>query len=165
LAAKDAKTYNPDLATSLNNLGAVYDNMKRYEEAEECYTEALDIYRELAGTNPQAYNPNVAMALNNLGNLYANKTEPDYAKAEVYYKECLEKCRSLAAEHPQAWNPDVADTLANMAVFYQYKVPNKELSIRHAEEAIEILDRCSDTPYVNAARGRANAVLEEWEDR
>ncbi|MDR2496973.1 MAG: tetratricopeptide repeat protein [Tannerellaceae bacterium] len=165
LAAKDAKTYNPDLAMSLNNLGNVYYDMKRYDEAEDCFTEALSIYRELARNNPQAYNPYVATTFNNLGSLYATKAEPDYAKAEERYNECLKIRRALAAEHPQAWNPDLANTLSNMAAFYQDHVPNRAQSIQHAEEAIGILDQCSDTPYVNAARDLANAVLEDWESR
>jgi tetratricopeptide (TPR) repeat protein len=148
---------------SLNNLGTVYGEMKEYDEAEKCYTEALAIYKELARNNPQAYNHYVAGTLNYLGILYAYKAEPDYAKAADCYIECLKIRKALAEEHPQAWNPYVASTLSNMALFYQKAYPDKTLSIKHAEDAISILDKCNDdSAMVRDARGRANRVLEDW---
>ncbi|MDR2498720.1 MAG: tetratricopeptide repeat protein, partial [Tannerellaceae bacterium] len=164
-AAKDADTNNPYIAISLNNLGVVYESMEQHLEAEKRYTEALAIYRKLARNNPQAYNHYVAVTLNNLGYLYIGKVEPEYGRAEANCKESLDIYRALAAENPQAWNPFLALSLHNMARFYQQKYPNKTLSIQLVEEAIKILDQCSDDyELVREVRNKAKRVLEIWQE-
>jgi nephrocystin-3 len=48
LADKEPQVYEPYVAMTLNNLGNVLDNLRRFEEAEGAYREALGIYRRLA---------------------------------------------------------------------------------------------------------------------
>ncbi len=105
--------YEKDVATTLNNLAALHDDLKRYTEAEEEYKKALEIRRKLAAANPDAYNGDVAMTLNNLAALHYNLTR--YTEAEKEYKEALEIRRKLAATNPDAYNGDVAMTLNNLA--------------------------------------------------
>ncbi|MEI6847381.1 MAG: tetratricopeptide repeat protein, partial [Chlorobiaceae bacterium] len=47
-------------ATTLNNLAILQKDQNDFEAAEQGYQEALNIYRELARTNPQTYLPAVA---------------------------------------------------------------------------------------------------------
>ncbi len=56
---------HPDVANSLNNLGNLYKNQKRYEEAEPLYLKAIEFYKKLLGKE----RTHVANSLNNLGNL------------------------------------------------------------------------------------------------
>ncbi|CCI37966.1 hypothetical protein MICAK_3720004 [Microcystis aeruginosa PCC 9701] len=42
---------HPDVATSLNNLAALYDSQGRYTEAEPLYREAINIATQVLGDN------------------------------------------------------------------------------------------------------------------
>ncbi|WP_133158959.1 tetratricopeptide repeat protein, partial [Microcystis aeruginosa] len=60
---------HPHVATSLNNLAALYESQGRYTEAEPLYLEALDLKKQLLGDN----HPHVATSLNNLAALYESQ--------------------------------------------------------------------------------------------
>ena len=114
LATKNPQAYNPDLASTLNNLGLLLSNNNEIKQAKDCYQEALDIRRDLAKKNPQASNPDLAMTLNNLANLLSNNNE--IKQAQIYYQEALDIRRDLAKKNPQAYNPDLAGTLNNLGL-------------------------------------------------
>jgi len=44
-----------------------------------------------------------------------------------------------------------------------YAVPNKELSLQYAREAIAVCGRCNPTPFVLEQLNTAKQVIEEWE--
>jgi tetratricopeptide (TPR) repeat protein len=56
-----------NLATSLNNLGAMLSALGQRERALATTQEAVEMYRELAAKNPDAFAPDLATSLNNLG--------------------------------------------------------------------------------------------------
>jgi tetratricopeptide (TPR) repeat protein len=58
-----------DVATSLNNLAALYDDQGRYAEAEPLYQRSLQIRETQLGKN----HPDVATSLNNLAVLYESR--------------------------------------------------------------------------------------------
>ena len=122
-------------AMLLNNLGALYYSTARLKEAEKSYAEALEIYRQLAATNPSAYLSVVADTLNNLGILYKDTTR--LKEAEKAYAEALEIYRQLAATNPSAYLPDVAMTLNNLGLLYSDNTRLKEAEKVYAE-ALEI---------------------------
>ncbi|MGB8856872.1 MAG: tetratricopeptide repeat protein [Burkholderiales bacterium] len=100
---------HPNVATSINNLAALYDAQGDYAKAEPLHQRALTI-REMA-LGPE--HPDVAASLINLAALY--KSRDQYAKAEPMYQRALailEKARG--PEHPA-----VAISLNNLAMFYQ----------------------------------------------
>jgi tetratricopeptide (TPR) repeat protein len=74
---------HPDVATSLNNLAALYHNQGQYAKAEPLYQRALAIREKALG----AEHPKVATSLNNLAALYHNQGQ--YAKAEPLYQRAL----------------------------------------------------------------------------
>ncbi len=51
------------------------DSWREQKKAEEEFTEALEIRRSLAKSNPSAFLPGVAMTLNNLAVLHRTKNE------------------------------------------------------------------------------------------
>ncbi|GHV50434.1 hypothetical protein FACS1894181_10980 [Bacteroidia bacterium] len=163
LAGKNPKAYLPYVATTFNNLGELHRHRNEHAQAEASYTEALQIRRELAGKNSQAYLPDVAMTLNNLGGLYWNNN--NYAQAEASYMEALQIRRELAATNPQAYLPDVATTLVSLSMFYQDYTPNKDKSLPYAKEAIEVLNLCNDTPYVQTVRETVRLVIDDWKGK
>ena len=116
LAQQNPQAYEPDVATALNNLAALYSDTQRFTESESMFQEALEIYRHLAQQNPQAYEPYVARTLNNLALLYSDTQR--LSESELMYQEALAICRRLAQQNPQAYEPDVAMTLNNLAILY-----------------------------------------------
>ncbi|GHV48757.1 hypothetical protein FACS1894181_05430 [Bacteroidia bacterium] len=163
LAAKNPQAYLPYVANALNNLGVLHWNNKNYAQAEASYTEALQTYKDLAGKNPQAYLPYVANALNNLGVLQDDNK--DYSQAEASLTEALQIRRELAAKNPQAYLPDVANTLVNLSGLYLFGTPDKAKSLQYAKEAIDVLHRCNDTPFVQMLLDKANFVIDNWKGK
>ena len=96
-ALKEAEAFGPDavrLATSLNNLAALYHAQGKYAEAEPLYQRALAI-RENA-LEPE--HPDVATSLNNLAELY--RAQGKYAESEPLHQRALairEKAFGLAS--------------------------------------------------------------------
>jgi tetratricopeptide (TPR) repeat protein len=112
LADEEPQVYEPNVATTLNNLGNVLRELRRFEEAEGVYREALEIRRRLAKEKPQVYEPDVAMTLNNLGAVLSELRRLE--EAEGAFREALGIRRRLAEQMPQVYEPDVAGTLNNL---------------------------------------------------
>ncbi|MCA2722865.1 MAG: tetratricopeptide repeat protein [Microcystis sp. M048S1] len=86
---------HPLVASSLNNLAALYDSQGRYTEAEPLYLQALDLRKQLLGDN----HPLVALSLNNLAYLYDSQGR--YTEAEPLYLEAINIFRErLGENHP-----------------------------------------------------------------
>jgi tetratricopeptide (TPR) repeat protein len=100
---------HPDVATSLNNLAALYNSQGRYAEAEPLYHQALELNQRLLGDD----HPQVAISLNNLG--FVHYEQGRYREAELLYHQALElRKRLLGKDHP-----DVAQSLNNLAGLYE----------------------------------------------
>ncbi len=85
-ALKEAEGFGPQdprLATSLNNLGLVYDAQGKYTEAEPLYKRSLAIWEKALGPE----HPDVATSLNNLAELYRGQGK--YADADPLYNRAL----------------------------------------------------------------------------
>ena len=96
-------------AHSLNNLAFLYEQQKRYAEAEPLYKEALQIRRRVLGTEHRI----TAMTLNNLARLY--EAQKRYAEAEPLYREVMEiRKKVLGPRHS-----DTASALNNLAMLYK----------------------------------------------
>ncbi len=108
LALAEAEKFgssDPRMATSLNNLAALYDTQGKYDQAEPLYRRSLAIREKALGPD----HPDVATSLNNLAALY--KTQGKYDQAEPLYKRSLAiKEKALGPDHP-----DVATVLENYA--------------------------------------------------
>src|SRR5262249_2802597 len=80
----------PDLARSLNNLGALLQDQVQYAEAERHLRNALALRRRLY---PQADHPDLANSLNSLGALL--QSQGKYAEAEQLCRDALAMRRRL----------------------------------------------------------------------
>jgi tetratricopeptide (TPR) repeat protein len=97
-----------DLATSINNLAALYESQGRYSEAEPLFLQALELTQRLLGDE----HPDVATSLNNLAFLY--RSQGRYSEAEPLFLQALElRQRLLGDEHPS-----VATSFNNLALLY-----------------------------------------------
>jgi tetratricopeptide (TPR) repeat protein len=84
---------HPDIATSINNLAALYEKQRRYKEAEVMYVEALAMQRRAL---PEDH-PDIAISLWNLALMY--ETMKQYEKALPMVEEA--RTIWLAAHGPE----------------------------------------------------------------
>lgn len=102
LAQLNPTFYQPDVATTLNNLAIlVADESSRRVEAEKLHQEALSIYRALAQANPVLYQPHVATTLG----LYGGKKIIwlDLEAATPLLKEATNILEPFAKQYPSAY--------------------------------------------------------------
>ena len=121
---------HPSVATTLNNLAALYESMGEYEKALPLYKRALEISEKVLGPE----HPSVATTLNNLAVLY--KSMGEYEKALPLYKRALEtREKVLGPEHPS-----VATTLNNLAGLYE-SMGEYEKALPLYKRALEIREK------------------------
>ncbi len=107
--ASDPSISDDDRATTLNNLGLVYRETARFDDAERRLVEAGEIFERLYGGD----HPSLASVLNNLGLVYRSRGR--YGAAETVYERALDiRERALGENHP-----NTAQSLANLAVVRQ----------------------------------------------
>ena len=116
LAQSNPQAYEPDLASSYNNLANLYSNTQRFTESEAMYKQALAIHERLAQSNPQAYEPDLAWSYNSLAALYGDTQR--FSESEEMFKQALAICKRLAQSNPQAYEPDLAMSYHNLANIY-----------------------------------------------
>lgn len=71
----------PVTATTLNNIGEVYRNLKQPQKALEFYNQALPIYKEVGDISGEA------VSLNNIGLVYYQSKQQE--QALTYYNQAL----------------------------------------------------------------------------
>lgn len=90
LAQAQPQVYEPDVAMTLNNLGTVLRHLRRLEQAEEAYTEALEIARRHDIPDQRA------QTASNLGRLWIEQER--WEEAVAVLKEAVEQVERLRAE-------------------------------------------------------------------
>jgi len=141
LAEVNPKTYLPDVASILNNIGILQKNRNELEQAEKSYSEALEIYRKLAKSNKQKYSPEIAGTLSNLGILLCDKSE--FEQAEKSYKEALKIYRQFAEANQQNYLPDTASILNNLGILQRDK-KEFEQAEKSYKEALKIYQQLAE---------------------
>ena len=99
---------HPAVATSLNNLAALYTDQRKYAKAEPLHRRALAIREK--HLSPE--HPDIAQSRNNLAYLY--EAQGRYAEAEPLYKKALE----THEKHLPPGHPNLATSLNNLAMLY-----------------------------------------------
>jgi tetratricopeptide (TPR) repeat protein len=100
---------HPRFATTLNNLGLIFLNLGRFEEAEPLFLHSIVVGERAS-----------AMGLPSDGGVYSNLAElyrevGQYAEAEIHYKQSLKVVEKMfGARHPK-----FATALNNLALLYQ----------------------------------------------
>lgn len=90
----DSAALLPKIAKILTRMGYLHVHLTMYDLAEENYTAALGIYRDLSAENQEeVYLREVAYTLMNLGSLHERVS--NYEKAEREYWEAMSIFRSL----------------------------------------------------------------------
>ncbi|MEO1655852.1 MAG: tetratricopeptide repeat protein, partial [Bacteroidota bacterium] len=108
-AKKEFGAEHPNYALSLNGLALLAKLQQNYTQAEELFTQALDIYQQAQLEN----HPNYAAFLNNLAELY--RFLGNYDQAKSLYQQALEIRKQALGEE----NPDYARSLHDLAELYR----------------------------------------------
>ncbi|NEQ81057.1 MAG: tetratricopeptide repeat protein, partial [Moorea sp. SIO2I5] len=146
---------HPDVATSLNNLAALYSRQGRYQQAEPLYQQALQLFKRLLGEE----HLDVATSLNNLAFLY--ESQGRYQEAEPLYQQALDlRKRLLGEEHP-----DVATSLNNLAFLYSSQGRYQEAEPLY-QQALQLKKRVLGEEHPSVATSLNNlAFLYESQGR
>ena len=132
LALDNPQRYEPDVATTQNNLGIMYRNLNAYGRAEAAYLEALEIYQRLALDNPQRYNVYLANTLKNMGYLHQALLRQSFDWA--YRSSGMEYTRQAEAAL-SFYSTDIplvksyGDSIAELATYFE-KVTEEDLQVQ-----------------------------------
>jgi tetratricopeptide (TPR) repeat protein len=139
---------HPSVATSLNNLAALYNSQGRYAEAQPLYEQALEMRQSLfAGDHPD-----VASSLNNFAALY--KSQGRYAETLPLYEQALKmRQRLFAGDHP-----DVASSLNNFAALYKSQGRYAQAQALY-EQALEMTKRLFAGDHPDVATSLNNLAV------
>ena len=118
---------HPDVATSYNNIGLVYNDQGNYVKALESYNKALEIYLSVFGDK----HPNVATNYNNIAVVYFS--QGNYAQALEYYNKALELYLSVFGDR----HPSVATSYNNIAAVY-FSQGNYAQALEYYNKALEL---------------------------
>ncbi|MEC4850779.1 MAG: CHAT domain-containing tetratricopeptide repeat protein, partial [Jaaginema sp. PMC 1079.18] len=132
---------HPSVATSLNDLAALYQRMGNYSEAEPLVQRALAIREQAFGED----HPSVATSLHNLAALYQNMG--NYSEAEPLYQRALAIREQASGRN----HLDVARTLNGLAVLYQDMGNYSEAEALH-QRALAIKEQALDSDHPSIAR-------------
>ena len=100
---------HPSYASSLNDLGTLYQDRGDYRRAEPLFRRSLEIYKKALGEDHPFY----ADGLNNLGTLF--RAAGDYRRAEPLLRRAMEIRKKAVGEG----HPDYANSLNNLGTLYR----------------------------------------------
>jgi tetratricopeptide (TPR) repeat protein len=113
---KQLKDYPADIGAAMTNLGAVYDDEGRYEEAIKTFEGALDLIRAAARNNSAEFEPLLANTLFNVAVVYLKTGKLDEALKDSL--EALEIRRRFAKSDPAAFTADLSASLNSVGKVY-----------------------------------------------
>jgi tetratricopeptide (TPR) repeat protein len=139
---------HPKFATSLNNLGRLYKDQGKYDEALPFVKRALASRERTLGTN----HPDVAISLNNLGLLYYDQGK--YDEALPVYQRALAIYEGASGPN----HPHVAIILNNLARLY-YNQGKYDEALPLYQRALAIRERAfgPDHPSTKQCREKLKA--------
>ncbi|GBG28460.1 Kinesin light chain 3 [Hondaea fermentalgiana] len=133
---------HPDIATVLNNLACLLEDVERYDEALEAYLEALSIWRQ----QPDAESSEEeAIVLLNIGSLYFQKGQLE--KASQYTSESIDLFKAIDASHER-----LPEVYTNLAVIFhsEGKIEAAMDQMRSAESVASDPDMQADVQLLMA---------------
>jgi tetratricopeptide (TPR) repeat protein len=135
---RTTSAYEPELASTLSNLGGLLSAVGRRPEALAATEEAVEIRRRLATDSPAAHEPDLATSLSNLGAGLSAVGRPQEALAAT--EEAVDVYHRLAADSPAAHEPDLATSLSNLGALLS-AVGRPQEALAATEEAVVVYRR------------------------
>ena len=116
-AQVDYASYAYDIARTMNSLGLLYKETKRYSESEKAYEEAMSIVQQQIQDNPKIFKPFLAQLLNNQAALYLETQHLE--ESETALNQALALHQILSEEDPLTYKIELAATLNNIGFIYK----------------------------------------------
>jgi tetratricopeptide (TPR) repeat protein len=113
LAEEEPAIRLPDVAMSLNDMGTLDLNQKRFEDARRHYEESLKLYRDLALRDPKTFLPFLAGTMDNLAFLERSLHQIEPARA--HYEEALAIYQQLSRSDPRRFSPRIRQVELSLA--------------------------------------------------
>lgn len=131
LADEHPETFTHYLATTLHNLGVLYDENKSFAQAEKYYKQALAIRQKLADKEPAAFDFDVCVTQMNLVTMYQTVME---SKVDMTYKEPAEKLLAdsierLAKYEEKQMPPSIKNMLGDIEYFKAFFSDIEEVTL------------------------------------
>ena len=143
---------NRDVAITLNNLGLLYADQRRPDQAKSHYEQALLIQKSLFGET----NLDIATTLNNLALLFYSQN--NFLDAEKSLEETLKIRQKLLGKN----HPDVAGSLNNLAGIYKAQGRFAEaLPLYEQALKIAIISLGEDNPVTQRFRENIDKLTEQ----
>lgn len=120
------KANHDDMAQIYTNLGKIFFDRNKNEDAEKLYSKALDLYKSLAKEKPNIYNECVAKSYCRMAEVQIKKGQNSAAKKN--YEKAIEYYIKLAKDKPEKYNKLLAQTYFDLASFLKNKKNNKDVS-------------------------------------
>jgi tetratricopeptide (TPR) repeat protein len=131
LADQEPETYTHYVATTLHNLGVLYDENKAFDKAEGFYQQALNLRKKLAEREPQAFDFDVASTQMNLVTMYQTQMEKNVdlsLKAKAV--DLLENSKQRLDKYIQDEVPTAIENMrGDIAYFTKYFANVKEADL------------------------------------
>eukprot|EP00058_Branchiostoma_floridae_P010069 XP_002595557.1 hypothetical protein BRAFLDRAFT_64626 [Branchiostoma floridae] len=125
---------HPDIASSLNNLGAAWSNLGDHRKAVSYYEQSLQMRRIIYGEDTA--HPDIASSLDNLGIAWGHLG--DHKKAISYHEQSLQINWSIYGENTA--HPDIVQSLNNLCVAWRdlgdYEKAMKYFQLREQMEQV-----------------------------
>ena len=136
---------HPNIASSLNNLAALYKSQGKLSQAEPLYQQALAMRQRLF----EGDHPDVATSLNNLAALYDSQGK--LSQAEPLYQQALAmRQRLFEGDHP-----DIAQSLNNLAALYDSQGKLSQAEPLY-QQALAMLQRLFEGDHPDVAQSLNN---------
>ncbi len=152
LADESPEAYTHYLATTLHNLGVLFDDRMIFDKAENYYKQALNIRRSLAEKEPNAFDFDVCVTQMNLVTLYQAIME---RQVDISYKDIAEKLlfdtiKRLEKYDEKQMPPSIKNMLGDISYFKKFFADIEEVKlvildlnikvVKLEEEALSVAD-------------------------
>lgn len=134
--ANNRQEFLPDLAKSLNNLGAQWSQIGQREEALRTLQEAHGLYQRIANIWPSVFLSEHALSFYNLGK--ARSALEQWEEALEATQKAIMLYWRIASKRPHTFLPDLARSLYSLSVIHS-ALDQQELADEAAQEAIWVL--------------------------
>lgn len=122
-------------ADLLYGLGDLYFHGANYNKSNECHSQALQIYRQLASDDSKTFLEKIGRSMMRLGTIYMMTN--DFAKAQNCNQDALEIYQQLASGNQMIYQKNIGSIHNNVGVLYR-KMGNYELVGNNYDKALKI---------------------------
>lgn len=132
-----------EYAGIINDLGLLYLEMRRFDQSEGKFSEALDIYGSYIKDHPDERESRYFYTLPLLNRALLNMERAYFSEAKADFLDCLERLQELNKENPGFCDDDIAKTLMNLGYLFFNMYCNSQVE-EYIAESDDFLKKALD---------------------